>query len=377
MTEELPTIPMPENTGVIPRDPQPGDFMAEGETGIEYEVNLPEGRWPVYCPIHGSIQVGVYFDGSTCTNHACTHNLFMYINWLLKNNKIPATDIAKLEGAKFIVNGELQLLSPRYNAIKSGTKWLVGNYLYKPWDSARHDGMVPESVCPFPRLQRTPVFTQDDYYNPAAADTPECRAAAAVFKEVFDTRYEIVAPTTEQMVKHKMQAPLAIISGVCKPWDGSLIPACSLTSGHATSFNDHEDKVFKGDYDSYDPQQKKLAWDYIISYAIKGLVYVRSTMPKPVIPTPEPAVPSAPKYKFTQKLQFGSRGTEVAKAQELLQRLGCFPASVKPTGYYGLVTKKAVLAFQLKYNLDNPVSLNAWGGAYWGARSIAKANELV
>jgi hypothetical protein len=91
-----------------------------------------------------------------------------------------------------------------------------------------------------------------------------------------------------------------------------------------------------------------------------GIVYKKSAqaVKQPssqpvVIPTsgstqkPSPTVkPPVPKFLFTKSLVSGSRGVEVTKLQQRLQELGFFPKNIKPTGFYGPTTFKAVKAFQ-------------------------------
>jgi len=52
------------------------------------------------------------------------------------------------------------------------------------------------------------------------------------------------------------------------------------------------------------------------------------------------------KYKFTRDLTIGDRGEDVLKLQEILQALGYFPTLIKPTGYFGGITRQAVKDFQ-------------------------------
>lgn len=45
-------------------------------------------------------------------------------------------------------------------------------------------------------------------------------------------------------------------------------------------------------------------------------------------------------------LSYGSTGTHVTALQETLKSLGYFPQDVRTTGYYGAITKQAVIKFQ-------------------------------
>lgn len=62
-------------------------------------------------------------------------------------------------------------------------------------------------------------------------------------------------------------------------------------------------------------------------------------------------VVTKPTYEWTKDLELGSSGKDVEMLQVALQSIGMFPASsvIKPTGYYGGITKKAVELFQSSF----------------------------
>ena len=77
-----------------------------------------------------------------------------------------------------------------------------------------------------------------------------------------------------------------------------------------------------------------------------------------------PVVASA---SFDTSLKYGARGQAVIELQDLLASEDCL--SVNSTGYFGLLTLKAVKCFQTKYNLPST--------GFFGVMSRAKANEIV
>lgn len=77
-----------------------------------------------------------------------------------------------------------------------------------------------------------------------------------------------------------------------------------------------------------------------------------------------PVVASA---SFDTSLKYGARGQTVIELQDLLASEDCL--SVNSTGYFGLLTLKAVKCFQTKYNLPST--------GFFGVMSRAKANEIV
>lgn len=86
-------------------------------------------------------------------------------------------------------------------------------------------------------------------------------------------------------------------------------------------------------------------------------------------------LPPVFKYHFTTNMNFGDQNEEVQALQRALKLEGLFNFAV--TGYYGDITKKAVLAFQLKYNL--PLSFferYILGGSRVGPKTLSQLNLL-
>ena len=86
-----------------------------------------------------------------------------------------------------------------------------------------------------------------------------------------------------------------------------------------------------------------------------------------------------PKYTFTKTLKFSSIyiiNEDVKHLQDILKYEGLFPINIDSTGYYGSITAKAVLAFQLKYKVDSINELNALMGHIVGPKTIAMLNKL-
>jgi len=59
------------------------------------------------------------------------------------------------------------------------------------------------------------------------------------------------------------------------------------------------------------------------------------------------------KHTFNIDLELGMSSDEVQKLQTALQVDGCFPATIKPTKYFGTITQAAVRKFQEKHNVAN------------------------
>lgn len=61
--------------------------------------------------------------------------------------------------------------------------------------------------------------------------------------------------------------------------------------------------------------------------------------------------PPAPGYTFTLQMKYGDNNNEVRELQAYLKKRGFFPANIDITGFFGNVTKKSVIAFQLSRGL--------------------------
>ncbi len=81
-------------------------------------------------------------------------------------------------------------------------------------------------------------------------------------------------------------------------------------------------------------------------------------------------------HNFAVEIRFGSSGAEVVALQKALQLDGEFPATVPTTGYYGDITRRAVLAFQVKYQVAPMNELSSLNGKLVGTKTRAKLNQL-
>jgi hypothetical protein len=101
------------------------------------------------------------------------------------------------------------------------------------------------------------------------------KAKALRFLDYFDVQYEYLANNSKldfNTAKYNLkQAPIQIATAVCSGWSNApVVQKCNQPIEHATLIYNTEDLYF--DFDSYAPYRKKLAGDYLIPYAMKGLV---------------------------------------------------------------------------------------------------------
>lgn len=326
--------------GAIWRYPQPQDDRAGAQSRVVYEDRGVD--WEMDVPKDGEIQVSLYTETNSCTNHSCSNSIDTQVNYFIGKSLIPEVDLQRLTTVGFIVNGKFNT-SEAWNAVKSQTDPKFGNYLYKPWDSARNDGMIPDNLIPFGRYS-----ILSDFYG--FTETQEMRDAAALFKEIFLIQYEIIPTDKTSLIYHICHAPISIISGVCPPWSTGVIPACPLDRGHATLLYGESPENYWNDFDSYTPNEKKLAWDYKISYGIKGVVTLRSKQEEL-------------HYVWNDNMEGGDTSEEIKMLQIALfldgKDDGTFADSEWDTrekiqkfgGYFGSATLDNVRRFQTKYHL--------------------------
>jgi hypothetical protein len=87
-------------------------------------------------------------------------------------------------------------------------------------------------------------------------------------------------------------------------------------------------------------------------------------------------VEEKPKHTFKNIMKMGERNDDIKALQDCLKYEGLFPVNTESTGYYGAITVKAVLEFQIKYNVALPDELNQLAGRQAGLKTLAKLNEL-
>ena len=76
-----------------------------------------------------------------------------------------------------------------------------------------------------------------------------------------------------------------------------------------------------------------------------------------------------PKYFFEKNLSIGIKSEGVKILQDCLKFLGCFDPKIDSTGYFGPITKEALIVFQQRYSITPAVG-------FFGPITRAKMNEL-
>lgn len=95
------------------------------------------------------------------------------------------------------------------------------------------------------------------------------------------------------------------------------------------------------------------------------------------IPAPIINNAKALNYHFNNHMNFGDTSPDVLQIQNRLDKEGYWPSGVTKTGYYGVVTASAVLAYQIAHKLDTEANLEALGGKVIGPKTLAMLNGEV
>jgi hypothetical protein len=115
------------------------------------------------------------------------------------------------------------------------------------------------------------------------------------------------------------------------------------------------------------PGHRVLTEDFLLARGTGAMYFI-----PPVVPP----TPVKPQFHFTVPLLFGQNSYGIKELQDILKYESLFPINVPSTGYYGAITAKAVIAWQLKHEVDTPEVLNALKGQRVGLKTIAKLNSL-
>lgn len=96
--------------------------------------------------------------------------------------------------------------------------------------------------------------------------------------------------------------------------------------------------------------------------------------PRTYVFNPNP-LPTSFHHNFVSDLLFGQSGGDIVALQTALQIDGTFPKNVPCTGLYGDITRRAVLAYQLKYQVAPVAVLTALQGKKVGPATRAQLNH--
>lgn len=92
----------------------------------------------------------------------------------------------------------------------------------------------------------------------------------------------------------------------------------------------------------------------------------------PLNPTPTPK----PKFNFTTPLSYGQNNYSIKALQDILKYENLFPQNVASSGYYGEISRKAILQWQKAHQVANLSELEALQGRRVGEKTIKALNSI-
>lgn len=149
--------------------------------------------------------------------------------------------------------------SDRFTAKMSGTTRL-GNYLSWVADSIKVDGVVDESLYPYPRLQTTPPFLWEDYYAPISS---ELKALGKAWTDVWSVGHEWVPTDAQSLTDALLWGPIQVtVYAWDQPDDQGVYHDDPLKPRNHAVMLYKADGQFWYIFDHYAATPKKLAWNY-------------------------------------------------------------------------------------------------------------------
>lgn len=369
---QVEVLPLP-SVIIEPEGLEKTAWIAGAETGLPYKTLLTVPDWRPFVPTYED-QTRPQFDSVSCVTYSGLNAIEAQLNRLLELNLIPA---AALEFVKN--NGYLDVMgkfnfSDRFSAILDGTT-PNGNYMSNAPDSFRNDGLIPETMLPFPEdiaaLGKLGDGSAIKKYLDINVITPAMRALGAQWKQFFDIKYENVwygyngTPDLSIIRKYLLQSPLHFAANVCSGENGeAVIGACGCGASHARAIMSAlPEENFLGIFDSFFKGPKKLALDFCIPYLYRIVVTVKGDVPNPphfMYVFSKQLVPESVRAQHPGQYP-ANDGNEVIALQRALQSLTnsvtgqpYLRPDIIPVANFGPMTQAAVLSFQTDRNVTTP-----------------------
>lgn len=371
-------IKVGQNTGVLFVNPFLTDWIAGVASGITYKELLPSGDWSPYRPTDEAQFRRGFFDTMSCVTYAGLNSVEEQCNFLMASGAFSEKQVAKLRDLGVIDANDKFNFSDHFSAIMNGTT-ANGNYLQAFWDSARKDGLLGQSKDP---ITADAVENIDQWLDPAKVSQAQKDIAKELLK-ILSFNYEWVLIGQEDnnlIAKHLKHAPLHIATPVAGGWNTEDIIQNDgrVQLDHATSIMKINPALYTGILDHYDPYSKKLAPNYFLRYAVKGVVTV----------VPEVITPPAPtiSYTFNQDLKFRDGGTGTKKFTDVqtLQKILIAEGYLKTTatGLFWTQTQNAVVRWQVANGvpgtgLFGPISRKVMNAKYGKVETKSLVQALI
>jgi len=209
-----------------------GEDWIFGATGIVRKVLREDGQYDNYLPQSEKQQGRNGIDTLACTNFSLANviEILCKVIWNILYNK-----------------------NDSFNAVGSGTNPNRGNSMANAADSVRkNNGMINETDRPLPL-----DFTLQQFYAP---HTLEQITKGKLWLNEYKMNYEAVQPTIYAMKEALKYSPLYVAGYAWYLKDGYY--RSYSTANHAFVIYGYVDGQYWKAFDTYEPFEKKLAWDF-------------------------------------------------------------------------------------------------------------------
>ena len=158
----------------------------------------------------------------------------------------------------------------------------------------------------------------------------------------------------------------AFYKPVVIPYSGTLSYHCICATYYFTDENGV--KCLLVDDSANEAIPRRIITEDFLKARITGAMYF--------VPPVQTQPAGKPQFTFQTPLLYGQSNYSIKALQDILKYENLFPTNIDSTGYFGAITAKGVLAFQIKHNVAGLNELNQLGGKRVGIKTISALNLL-
>lgn len=220
--------------GLLESPLNPKDWRMGGVTGSQKTVLREDGQYLDFLPKE-EMQIGVYFDTMSCVSFSALNNLEILHR----------------------LRGETVNYSDRFLSTISGTTQ-KGNSFVDVAEALRLNGAVNEDRWPYPRLQRDPVYTWEEFSSPIPEDLKD---EGKAWLDRWNLTWEWVA--TADLKEALKYGPLQVgIYAGNLPVNGIYSNPLKKRRNHAVTLIGYKEGEYWLIFDHYQNFIKKMDWAY-------------------------------------------------------------------------------------------------------------------
>lgn len=249
-------------------------------------------------------------------------------------------------------------------ARRQGAPGVFGMWLQDAGNIIKNLGTTTEDRDPSQRM------TEDEMNKPVSVDTP---INGYLYASVDVTDIDKIAEAIE-VRKHCVVTIQDNLQNYAYSEKPATLPNPVIDMRHAICgvyyFTDNNNEKCILIDESWGPNniRRRILTESYLKVRGTGAMYF-----VPPVPLPTPVKPH---FNFTVPLQYGQTSYGVKMFQDIAKYENLFPINVPSTAYFGEITRKAVLAWQVKHQVAPIDELVVLNGKRIGQKTIKKLNEL-